>query len=424
MTNENKTDKTVILANFNNAIREGKQPVYVIDDDQTGINLSKANVNHIFNLDQLSESIENDSLNFFTESRVGKAADNPVIFLIKNKGDTADNLINRLRRSNVTVYCQSSNRPYSPIMESANVKESIENQYSQNCSTWKRADTFRDRLRTKKKAIPTGFNKLDNIIGGGLREGLYTVGAETSIGKTTFCLNIAEQIARQDQDVIIIALEMSTDELISRSISRLTYQLNESGDKRKPKTALSILNVSDYNSYPDKDLSLINKAFEEYETFSKHLFILESIGKMTPTEIKKAIQDHIDSTGNTPVVIVDYLQLLRNEDKYVNSNDKLKTDVNVLSLKRISRDYGIPIIVVSSFNRSSYNDENPSLSAFKESGAIEYSSDVCIVLQNVRKAQTDDNRLIEAWILKNRNGKKDISQQFEYQTMFNHFQEL
>lgn len=424
MENKTKSDKQKIVAEFNNAIREGKQPVYVTDDVQTMKNLSLASLNHIFDLVQLSEAIWSDELNFFTDTREVRASDNPVIFLIKNKDDKADNLIRRLRRSNVTVYYQRADRHYSPITESANVKDSIVSQYSRNFSTSNKADTFRDRLRNKKKAIPTGFKKLDNILGGGLREGLYSIGAETSIGKTTFCLNIAEQIAQQNQDVIIVALEMSTDEMIARSISRLTYILNDTGDKRKPKTALNILNVSDYNSYPEKDLSLINKAFEEYETFSNHLFILESVADMTPTGIEKAIQNHIDATGNRPVVIVDYLQLLNNEDKYVNSNDKMKTDNNVSSLKRMSRDYGIPIIAVSSFNRQNYEKDKPSLAAYKEAGSIEYTSSVCIQLINKKVVQTDESRVIEACILKNRDGKRDVKTSFEYQTMFNHFQEL
>jgi replicative DNA helicase len=62
------------------------------------------------------------------------------------------------------------------------------------------------------------------------------------------------------------------------------------------------------------------------------------------------------------------------------STDKQNTDKAVVELKRISRDFNIPVIGISSFNRDSYS-EPVSMKAFKESGAIEYTSDVLIGLQ-------------------------------------------
>lgn len=58
-------------------------------------------------------------------------------------------------------------------------------------------------------AISTGFTELDCVLEGGLYEGLYIVGAVSSLGKTTFVLQIADQIAQHEQDVLIFSLEMS-----------------------------------------------------------------------------------------------------------------------------------------------------------------------------------------------------------------------
>ena len=68
--------------------------------------------------------------------------------------------------------------------------------------------------------FPTGFEKLDSILGGGLFEGLVTVGAISSLGKTSLILQIADQVAQSETDVLIFSLEMARTELMSKSISR------------------------------------------------------------------------------------------------------------------------------------------------------------------------------------------------------------
>ena len=83
-------------------------------------------------------------------------------------------------------------------------------------------------------------------------------------------------------------------------------------------------------------------------------------------------------TGQHPVIIVDYVQILKTPD--VRLTDKQKTDENVVELKRISRDYNVPVIGISSFNRENYTAP-VNMTAFKESGALEYTSDVLIGLQ-------------------------------------------
>lgn len=83
-------------------------------------------------------------------------------------------------------------------------------------------------------------------------------------------------------------------------------------------------------------------------------------------------------TGKTPLVIVDYLQIVAPYNE--RATDKQNMDKAVLELKRISRDFKLPVIAVSSLNRMSYG-QRISMEAFKESGAIEYSSDVLIGLQ-------------------------------------------
>ena len=131
-------------------------------------------------------------------------------------------------------------------------------------------------------------------------------------------------------------------------------------------------------------------------------------------EVRRLIDNHVKITGNKPLVVIDYVQILRPLDPRM--TDKQAVDYNVMELKRISRDFKIPIIGISSLNRQSYK-EKISMTSFKESGAIEYSSDILIGLQfkdagdpefDVDKAKAKDEREIELVILKNRNGKKNL----------------
>ena len=70
----------------------------------------------------------------------------------------------------------------------------------------------------------TDFKILDEYLDGGIRQGLYVIGAIPSLGKTTFALQIADNIARNNNKVIIFSLEQGRFELVSKAISRLTYE--------------------------------------------------------------------------------------------------------------------------------------------------------------------------------------------------------
>ena len=74
------------------------------------------------------------------------------------------------------------------------------------------------------KTYSTGLKALDKALNGGLREGLYFLGAMSGFGKTTLALQIADTIAAAGDDVLYISLEMSADDLTAKSISRRTYQ--------------------------------------------------------------------------------------------------------------------------------------------------------------------------------------------------------
>lgn len=278
---------------------------------------------------------------------------------------------------------------------------------------------------------PTGFPCLDRLLDGGLYEGVYVIGAISSLGKTTFVMQIADQIAAGGQDVLIISLEMSRYELLSKSISRQTLMIarNEFGNVNLAKTSRGISDGRRYKRYSEKELDVINKAMQICKETGKHKYVIEGVGNVSVLNVMQAIDKHIRLTGRKPVVIIDYLQILQSlNDHY---SDKQNTDKNMTMLKQISRDRKLTIIAISSFNRDNYS-EAVNMSAFKESGAIEYSSDVLLGMQlkgagtkgfDVDLAKQKYPREVELKILKNRQGATGKLIDFNYYPLFNCFEE-
>ena len=287
----------------------------------------------------------------------------------------------------------------------------------------------------------TGFNSLDKILDGGLYEGLYILGAVSSLGKTTLLLQIADQIAKGGRDVLIFSLEMAAAELMAKSISRETFLIckQQGNGTANAKTVRGVLDYSRYKNYSKAEVDTINNAMYKYKTYAGNIFINEGIGNIGIEQIRQKITEHKKIRGKTPVIIVDYLQILAPYSE--RASDKQNTDKAVLELKRIARDEKTPVLAISSFNRGNYS-AGANMAAFKESGAIEYSSDVLIALQpfgmkegekeaekaenaaTMSKCKASTERKIEAVILKNRNGQTGTTAIFKYYAMFNCFEEL
>lgn len=311
-------------------------------------------------------------------------------------------------------------------------------------------DAFMDGIAESASTppVPTGFVGLDSLLDGGLYEGLYTVGAISSLGKTSFVLQLCDQIAQGGKDVLFFSLEMGKFELIAKSISRTTYQLaKERGlAAMNAKTTRGILSGKRYERYNQSELELIAAAVERYkERVSGRIWFVEGVGNIGTAEVRERVERHISATGRKPVVVIDYLQILAAAD--VHASDKQATDRNVLELKRLSRDHKLTVIGISSLNRENYT-EPINTTAFKESGAIEYGSDCLIGLQymgmewqegendkarlkRVRELQNENDSKakrgeaidIEIKIMKNRNGSRGHSDPLKFWPMFNTFQE-
>ena len=280
-----------------------------------------------------------------------------------------------------------------------------------------------------KPALHTGFPGLDRALDGGLYEGLYVLGAVSSLGKTAFCMQIADQLAMQGRDVLIFSLEMSAYELMARSISRESFQGDETRGRYLAKTVRCVLDGRRYARYSQEELDHLQKATLSYRDYAEHLYFREGDHETGLEAIEREVERHIAETGERPVVLVDYLQIIAPVD--VHFTDKQNLDRIVCALKKLSRRRELTILAISSFNRENYNLE-ASMSAFKESGGIDYSADVLIGLQargagsrsfNLDEEKKKDPRELELKILKNRTGALCDPLSLRYYPAFSCFEE-
>lgn len=266
----------------------------------------------------------------------------------------------------------------------------------------------------------TGFDNLDRAAGG-LYPGLYVIAAISSLGKTSFALQAADQIAADGTDVLFFSLEQSRLELVSKSLARYTYNT----DPAHAATALQIR-----QGYIDDG---VKDAIADYKAaIQDRLSIIEGNFNCNVSFIREYTRQYMQRTGEKPVIIIDYLQILQGEPEKRQSTKEL-IDSTITELKRISRELDITVIVISSLNRANYLTP-VDFESLKESGSIEYSADVIYGLQlrcineelfskegklkkkreRIREAKTANPREIELLCLKNRYGISSFSCYFNY----------
>ncbi len=264
--------------------------------------------------------------------------------------------------------------------------------------------------------ISTGFPELDEALGGGILPGLTLVAAMSSLGKTTFVVQMVANLAKQGQDVLFFSLEMSRLDLFAKNISRHTFELDVKHSDALGQSTSEILN-GDYIRTGNADLkNHFQKAVAEYSKYSDKLTVIEGFCDIGASQVKQITEDYIRLTGRKPVVVIDYMQLLQPSDARM--TDKQNMDVAIKYLKQVVA-MGVPVFAISSLNRQSY-DSPVSLGSLKETGNLEYSAELVLALDfaamyqairdgkpkefdlNVEKEKAVREVLLT--VLKNRNG--------------------
>ena len=281
----------------------------------------------------------------------------------------------------------------------------------------------------KASDIKTNFYQFDKLAGG-LFPGLYVIGAISSLGKTTFVQQLADNVAAAGKPVLFFSLEMSRLEMASKSISRKTAQLDYSN-------AVSSLKIR-----AGVKSRIVEQATEAYTAaVGDNLQIIEGGFNTTVDSITDYARAYMEQHENSrPVIVVDYLQVLQGAQK---GTIRENIDYNVVELKRLARALDVPVIVISSINRGNYLMP-VDFESFKESGGIEYTADVVLGLQlsclddnpifqkekaimekreAIKQAKAENPRMIKLVCLKNRYGRPDWTITYKYYPQYDYFVE-
>lgn len=265
---------------------------------------------------------------------------------------------------------------------------------------------FRDiELTAKYSERKTGFENIDAAQV--FMPGVYVLGALPASGKTTFAWQLLNQLAEKGEPCIYCSFEMSKAELFTKSIVRELYKKNPQMSERLNLTSANIRRGAMRGG---------RELLEQVAEFSKSATNLKvaELSNTGVTELIEGLKLLIADEERSPIICVDYLQIIPSKSSKASSKEKI--DEVMLRLKDFQRLTNATLLVISSFNRENYY-QKVGFSSFKESGAIEYSADVIWGLENygvdaegkldkdeVIKMSREKVRKIKFSCLKNRNG--------------------
>lgn len=236
--------------------------------------------------------------------------------------------------------------------------------------------------------LSTGFIDFDYRTSGLQNSDLILIAARPSMGKTAFALNIAENIAlNQNKGVAIFSLEMSKFQLANRLLCS-----NAKMDAQKLRTG----------DLSQKDWSLITESLGNLS--QAKIYIDDTPGISVAQLRSKARKLKLEK--DISLVIIDYLQLMSGNLK----NESRQQEISEISrgLKSIARELDIPIIALSQLSRAceARADHRPMLSDLRESGAIEQDADLVAFLyrDEYYNPESEKKNVAELIIAKQRNG--------------------
>jgi replicative DNA helicase len=254
-------------------------------------------------------------------------------------------------------------------------------------------ESFRtiDQLSQSKDVVTglaTGFVDIDEMTSGLQKGDLVIVAARPAMGKTSFCLNVAQHVAlRVGETVGLFSLEMSKEQLALRLLC---------ADARIDAHRLRTGKLN------EKDWARLAKS---YNDLSQSRLFIDDSATISPLEMRAKCR-RLKAEHGLALIIVDYLQLVTSAGRSENRQQELSAISR--SMKGLAKELACPVIALSQLSRApeARTDRRPQLSDLRESGAIEQDADIVMFIYREEEYKpTDENRgIAEIIIGKQRNG--------------------
>lgn len=232
-------------------------------------------------------------------------------------------------------------------------------------------EAYINRKHSKVDAgLKTGFMTLDKLIGGFKPGHLIILAASTSMGKTSFALNVAQNVLKRNEPVGIISLEMDSIEIIDRmiigesSVHGWKYAQGETNEEEDQR---------------------VSKALDRLHGLP--LLISEERG-LSVSQIRARLRKFKTQLGKLSLVVIDYLQLISLSEANASESTARQVGQTVVQLRNLASELQCPIVLLSQISRSfnQRQDKRPILSDLRDSGNIEEVADSVIFLY--REAHT------------------------------------
>ncbi len=236
--------------------------------------------------------------------------------------------------------------------------------------------------------IPTGYKRLDTLLTGLNKSDLILIAARPAMGKTSFALNIASEVAKNTKkEVAIFSLEMSKEQLVNRMLSA--------------ESLVSSYSLRTGNLQPDEWTALASGA----GILAGAPIYLDDTPGITVAQMKAKLR----RLRNLGLVVIDYLQLMSSGRR--SDNRVLEISEITRNLKAMAKELDVPVISLSQLSRGpdSRTDHRPMLSDLRESGSIEQDADIVMFLYRdaYYNKETEEQNVAECIVAKNRHGEAD-----------------
>ena len=236
--------------------------------------------------------------------------------------------------------------------------------------------------KSSLKGIKTGYKGLDNLINGLHPSDLMILAARPAVGKTSFAMNIVENVALQGYSCAVFSLEMGKEQITERILCSVAGVSMENAKKGK-------MNKTEWL-----------KIAKAKEKLSDAKIFIDDSAVIRPRELISKCR-RLKSRFGLDLVMVDYIGLMT-PDK-TRSSDSRQNEISDISrsLKILAKELNVPVLALSQLNRAVETRKGrPQLSDLRESGAIEQDADIVMFIHRPDKGATE-KELAEGKVQKN-----------------------